>query len=46
VGRSLAEKGIVVLRFTRTAILQRPYEVVALLAQAISRQMQASSGQA
>jgi very-short-patch-repair endonuclease len=35
--RLLTEKGIVVLRFTRAAILERPYEVVALLAGAIAR---------
>jgi very-short-patch-repair endonuclease len=36
--RLLTERGIVVLRFTREAIRTRPFEVIALLAQAITRQ--------
>lgn len=36
--RLLTEMGIIVIRFTRAAIRQRPYEVVAQLAQAITRQ--------
>ncbi len=35
--RLLTEKGIVVIRFTRAAIEQRPFETIALLARAIGR---------
>jgi very-short-patch-repair endonuclease len=42
--RLLTEAGILVLRFTRTAIRNRPYEVIAQLAQAIARQTAAREG--
>jgi very-short-patch-repair endonuclease len=42
--RLLTEAGILVLRFTRAAIRDRPYEVIAQLAQAIARQTAAREG--
>ncbi len=40
----LTEAGIPVLRFTPAAIRNRPYEVIARLAQAIARQTAAREG--
>lgn len=44
--RLLTEKGIIVVRFTRTAIRERPYEVIAQLARVIAQQTAAREGRA